>query len=204
MRGNPVSAGLKLIRARIKLSKGVVHILISGAGIAGCTLAYCLQRRGIRSTIVEKSGSRRTEGYMVDFFDSSYDAAERLNLLPDLHGIHYGIPDLAFFGSAGEREFSIPYPSIRKLFDGRHFNFMRGDLVRVLYSKLEGLDVRFGVEVDRVDSNEDRCSVILSDGTNVECSLLVGADGVHSRVRALCFGDESQFLRFFIATLLPL
>lgn len=176
---------------------GRVHILISGAGIAGCTLAYILQQRGIRSTLIEKSLGLRTEGYMVDFFGSGYDVAEKLALLPDFQDIHYGIADLAFLDGAGNLKFSIPYPEIRKLFDGRHFNFMRGDLECVLYSKLKkGVDVRFGVEIDAVEHSENACSVVLSDGTRIDGDLLVGADGIHSKVRALCFGEESRFLRY--------
>jgi len=174
-----------------------MHVLISGAGIAGCTLACCLQRHGICSTIVEKSPAIRTEGYMIDFFGSGYDAAEELGLLPDLEEIHYGIDELVFVHPGGNRKYSVPYPAVRKLFDGRHFNFMRGDLERVLFSKLAGsVDVRFGVEIDSVESRPNGCSVRLSDGAVLEGGVLVGADGIHSKVRALCFGEESRFLRY--------
>ena len=52
-----------------------MHVLVSGAGIAGLTLGLCLNRAGIECTIVEKASSARGAGYMVDFFGSGYDAA---------------------------------------------------------------------------------------------------------------------------------
>jgi 2-polyprenyl-6-methoxyphenol hydroxylase-like FAD-dependent oxidoreductase len=174
-----------------------MHVLISGAGIAGLTLAYALQRRGIESTVIEKSPSLRTEGYMVDFFGSGYDAAEKLGLLPDLEEIHYGIARLSFLDGTGREKYSLAYPDVRKLFDGRHFNFMRGDLERVLHSKLgDRAEVRFGVEIDAVEQTDAGCVAALSDGSSIRASIVVGADGIHSKVRALCFGPEPRFLRY--------
>ncbi len=103
-----------------------MHVLISGGGIAGLTLGLCLHRAGIDCTIVEQAPAARSEGYMVDFFGSGYDAAERLGLLPDLERIHYPISKLAFLDGRGREKFAVPYPQLRKLFENRHFNFMRG------------------------------------------------------------------------------
>jgi 2-polyprenyl-6-methoxyphenol hydroxylase-like FAD-dependent oxidoreductase len=174
-----------------------MHVLISGAGIAGLTLAYCLERRGIESTVIEKSPALRTEGYMIDFFGSGYDAAEQLDLLPDLGKIHYEIARLSFLNGAGREKYSFAYSEVRKLFDGRHFNFMRGDLGRVLHSKLrDRAEIRFGLEIEAVDQTGAGCVAVLSDGARIDASVIVGADGIHSRVRTLCFGPESQFLRY--------
>ena len=60
-------------------------ILISGAGIAGPTLAYWLLRHGFTPTIVEHAPAPRTGGYMIDFWGVGYDVAERMGLLPILH-----------------------------------------------------------------------------------------------------------------------
>ncbi|HYL37020.1 MAG TPA: hypothetical protein VEV17_13985 [Bryobacteraceae bacterium] len=54
------------------------------AGSRGLTLGLCLNRAGVQCTIVERAGSARGAGYMIDFFGSGYDAAERLGLLLDL------------------------------------------------------------------------------------------------------------------------
>ena len=53
------------------MSTKVRNILISGAGIAGPTLAYWLLRRGFTPTIVEEAPSPRTGGYVIDFWDSA-------------------------------------------------------------------------------------------------------------------------------------
>ncbi|MBI4278745.1 MAG: FAD-dependent monooxygenase [Armatimonadetes bacterium] len=174
-----------------------MNVLICGAGIAGLAFAWCLERRGHQPLLVERAAHFRDEGYMMDFFGSGYDAAERLGLLPDLEAIHYPIGRLTFVDARGHERFSLPYaPLRRRLFSNRHFNFMRGDLERVLYDRFEGRRaIRFGTTVARFEQDQTSVQVTLSDGTVERVDLLVGADGVHSHVRALAFGGETRFAR---------
>jgi len=170
-----------------------MRVLICGAGIAGLTLAWCLERRGHEPLVVERAPRLREEGYMIDFFGSGCDAAERLGLLPDLESIHYPIDRLAFVDQAGRERFSVAYRPLRKhLFADRHFNFLRGELEHVLYRRFERRDtIRFGTTVASFEP-AGAMHVGLSDGTAVAADLLVGADGVHSHVRQLAFGDAQQ------------
>jgi 2-polyprenyl-6-methoxyphenol hydroxylase-like FAD-dependent oxidoreductase len=174
-----------------------MHVLISGGGIAGLTLGLCLHRAGVDCSIVEQAPAARSEGYMVDFFGSGYDAAESLGLLPDFERIHYPISKLAFLNGRGREKFAVPYPKLRRLFENRHFNFMRGDLERVLLSKLGGeIDIRYGTTIQSFEQHGDGVTATLSDGSTAQADLLVGADGIHSRVRELTFGPEERFIRF--------
>jgi 2-polyprenyl-6-methoxyphenol hydroxylase-like FAD-dependent oxidoreductase len=140
--------------------------------------------------LVEKASNLRDDGYMIDFFGSGYDAAARLGLLPDLASIHYQIDQLAFVNARGRQRFAIPYSALRhRLFDDRHFNFLRGDLARILYARLDRTaQIRFGATVSRFDEEPNGVSVTLSDGSVQRVDLLVGADGVHSHIRHLAFG----------------
>jgi len=172
--------------------------VICGAGIAGLTTALCLRRLGHEVLVVEKAPGLRGEGYMIDFFGPGFDACERLGLLPDLERIHYLIANVSFADAQGRVRLRLPYPVMRKrLFGDRHFNFMRGELERVLFdNQPTPAQIRFGTSVDSIEQHESHTSVRLTDGEALECDVLIGADGLHSRVRRLVFGDERQFLRF--------
>ena len=52
-------------------------ILISGAGIAGPTLAFWLKAAGFEPTLIERAPALRTGGYVIDFWGLGYDIAER-------------------------------------------------------------------------------------------------------------------------------
>ena len=56
----------------------VKTVLISGAGIAGPTLAFWLKAAGFEPTIVERAPELRRGGYVIDFWGLGYDIAERM------------------------------------------------------------------------------------------------------------------------------
>jgi 2-polyprenyl-6-methoxyphenol hydroxylase-like FAD-dependent oxidoreductase len=178
--------------------EAAVKVLIVGAGIAGLTLALCLRRHGHEVQIVERASELRDAGYMIDFFGSGYDAAERMGLLDDLEAIHYQIPRLSFVATTGRERFTIRYPTLRRrVFDNRHFNVMRGELERLLHDQLRrDVPIRFGTTVEVLREAGEHVSVQLSDGTSETAHLVAGADGVHSKIRRLVFGAPERFERF--------
>ncbi len=166
-----------------------MKVLICGAGIAGLSLALCLERHGHSVDIVERAPQRRDDGYMIDFFGSGYDAMARLGLLPDLAAIHEPVRRLVAVDTKGHFRAAVPYRQMRRrLLADRHFNFMRGRLERLLSSKLTRSTIRFNSTVASIEQNDAGISVGLTDGTTGAYDLLVGADGVHSLIRTLLFG----------------
>jgi 2-polyprenyl-6-methoxyphenol hydroxylase-like FAD-dependent oxidoreductase len=61
-----------------------LEVLISGAGIGGCTLAHWLTRNGHSVTVVERSGALRSSGSPVDVRGPAVDVAERMNIATPL------------------------------------------------------------------------------------------------------------------------
>jgi 2-polyprenyl-6-methoxyphenol hydroxylase-like FAD-dependent oxidoreductase len=173
-----------------------VDVVVCGAGVAGLVLAWRLQEAGHQVVVVEQNLHLRDGGYMIDFFGPGFTASERLGLLPDIAAIHYPVEHLVFVDGSGRRRLELPYPTLRKRwFVDRHFNVMRGDLVRLLHARLRPRTVRFGLSVGSFEDSHDGVRIAFTDGSTMRSHVLVGADGTHSRIRRLTFGPESVFLR---------
>ena len=76
-------------------------VLISGASIAGPTLAYWLRRYGFDVTVVERAGAVRSGGYPIDVRGTAVDVVERMGLLGDLQAAHIDTRRLTFVDAEG-------------------------------------------------------------------------------------------------------
>ena len=72
---------------------------------------------------------------------------------------------------------------------------MRSNLCKTLLQQVGGVECLFGDCVRQISQNENGVLVEFEKGQPREFDLVVGADGLHSLVRKLVFGDESQFLQ---------
>lgn len=174
-----------------------MKILISGGGFAGMTAAYWLKQYGMTPIVVERSGSERTGGYAIDYFATAYDVGERMGIIPQLAAQPIDADFLGFVDSNGENIARLSMMSIRKAFRGKYLPLMHRTIEEALYHSVrDNVEFRFNTTVSAVEQFADSVSVTLSDGTTESFDLLIGADGVHSRVRELVFGLEQDYAHF--------
>jgi 2-polyprenyl-6-methoxyphenol hydroxylase-like FAD-dependent oxidoreductase len=176
----------------------MTNALISGGGIAGLTLGILLKEAGSEPLVIEREPKLRAEGYMMDFFGSGWDVAERMGLVPQLRAIHYPIESLQFVDDRGETYVSVPIDVVRRALGGKYVYLRRSDLEHILYERAiaSGVTIRFGSSIAALSQDDAKVNVTFEDGSDASFDLVFGADGVHSKVRTLVFGDEHQFNRF--------
>ncbi|MGC2638231.1 MAG: FAD-binding domain [Acidobacteriaceae bacterium] len=171
-----------------------MRVLISGAGIAGPTLAWWLARYGFTPTLVEAAPVLRTGGYVIDFWGAGFDVATRMGLEADIRQKGYPVRELRVVGSDGKRTAGFGTASFGRLARGQFTSLQRGDLAATIFSAIQGrVETILGDQIAGLEQDTQQVRVTLEHGGSRTFDLVVGADGVHSRVRRLVFGEEGQF-----------
>ncbi|MFY9690359.1 MAG: FAD-binding domain, partial [Candidatus Acidiferrales bacterium] len=174
-----------------------MRILISGAGIAGPTLAYWLARHGFEPTIVEKAPALRTGGYVIDFWGAGFEIADRMGLTAEILRKGYQVREVRVLGAKGGLAAAFPADAFERATQGRYTSLARSDLAASIFGTIQGkVETIFGDSVRRIEQSERSVAVTFESGAAREFDLVVGADGLHSRIRELIFGGQSQFEKY--------
>jgi len=176
-----------------------MNILISGAGIAGLTAAYWLHQSGHICTVIEQSPTIRTEGYMIDFGGSGWDVAHQMGLIPELESRQHHVNEIHYIKPDGTIATTI---DIKALYDiaavaGKFLVLNRRDVVEALYQHVRDYTkIDFDMSIRSIKQTSDTTHVTFSNGSSEMYDLVIGADGIHSNVRKIVFGEEQQFTKY--------
>jgi FAD-dependent urate hydroxylase len=155
------------------------RVLIVGGGIAGLALARALARDGAAVEVIERDAVPRTAGAGLYLPGNAVRALRALGVEP--HGCE--IPRQRFCDHRGRLLCEV---DVARLWAGVGpcLALDRSDLHTLLLEAAGDVPIRRGLTVERIAGQ----AVELSDGSGDDYDLVVGADGIHSSVRALAFG----------------
>jgi len=174
-----------------------MNILISGAGIAGPTLAYWLLQYGIKPTIVEESPALRRGGYVIDFWGAGVDIAERMGLSEEIKSNGYQMREVRIVNERGEQVAGFPAAAFARATRGRFTSLPRGDLASAIFRRIQDqAETMFGDSISSIEQSEAAVHVRFKSGQERDFDLVIGADGLHSRVRELVFGPQEKFEKY--------
>lgn len=169
------------------------EVLISGASIAGPTLAWWLCRSGFTPTVVEQTPELRAGlgGHAVDLFGPAVDVAEWMGILPKVLAARTQTERVTL-EHPGRSPAEVDLGRLVAGISDRHVEIMRGELTSILHQATrDDVEYRFGDWIRSLDQDCDGVEVSFEHGPPRRFGLVVGADGLHSGVRRLVFGDEA-------------
>ncbi|WP_410595008.1 FAD-dependent monooxygenase [Amycolatopsis sp. lyj-23] len=168
-----------------------LHVLISGASIAGPALAGLLTRAGCTVTVVERAPALRSGGQAVDFKGATHRTVlARMGLLDEVLRRQTGGQDQTIVDAAGRPRAVIPGE-----FTGGEIEIRRGDLAELLYER-SGCEYLFGDTITSLTETAGGVDVTFAHAAPRRFDLVAGADGIHSNVRRLAFGPERGYVQY--------
>ena len=178
-----------------------MRILISGASVAGPVLAYWLSHYGFDVTVVERAPQlRKTGGHAVDLFRPAMEISEKMGVLSQIEALATGTTEMMLYRQGATHPARIDITKLVAAGSDRHVEIMRDDLSEVYYNAgRDEIEYMFG---DSITAISDDGEVTFEHAAPRRFDVVIGADGLHSNVSRLVFGEDAgctQFLGGYLA-----
>ena len=175
-------------------------VTILGAGVAGLALARALALRGAAVTVLEQADAIREVGAGLQISPNGAAVLRGLDLQADLDAASMRAEAVQLIdGPTGD---PVTRLDLARLRPGHGYHFLhRADLIALLLKGAEaaGVTLRLLSRVGEVDLSGPVPAVVLESGERLQTPLLIGADGLHSKVRAALNGAGQPFFTHQVA-----
>lgn len=175
-------------------------VLISGASIAGLSTAYWMNRLGYQVTVVEMASEPRTAGAAVDLRGITVDIAKRMGIFEQLKADRLHVEMVEFKNAEDVTEGSILLANDDAELPEDEIEIERDKFIPYLFNELKNdVEFIFKNSITALNETEDNIQVTFKDGLQKTFHLVLGCDGMHSGVRKIWFGDETEYAHFLNA-----
>lgn len=169
-----------------------MRVLISGAGVAGLTVAYWLKRFNFTITIVERAPALLIGGYKIDVRGSALQVLRKMDIYETVVAENTDMQGAVLVDRNGKvlQEMTGNEFGHRK---GDDVEIIRGALCQIFMDQILDAEFIFGDSIQKISQTSDHVEVTFQNDRVREFDLVIGADGLHSNVRRIVFGEESLF-----------
>jgi FAD-dependent urate hydroxylase len=175
-----------------------LKVVIIGAGIGGLTTGIAMKQAGYRVEIYDRAQELRPAGAGISLWSNGVKVLNRLGLGAKLAAIGGEMNAMEYRSHTDE---PLSYVDLHPLFERvgqRPYPVARTDLQTMLLDAFGPEDVQLGMPCVGVEQDEHTATAIFENGDRATGDLVIGADGVHSAVRAYVVGRpvERRYARY--------
>ncbi|MCA3360138.1 MAG: flavin-dependent oxidoreductase [Roseomonas sp.] len=170
-----------------------MHVLIAGGGVGGLALALMLHQRGIGCTVLEAAPKLKPLGVGINTLPHAIRELAALDLLPALDAVGIRTRELRYLNRFGQEIWKEP----RGIWAGHEvpqFSIHRGHLHQVLWwaaeTRLPKAALLRNARLQSFTQSATGITAHLADGRSLSGDVLIGADGIHSTIRATLHPDD--------------
>ncbi len=169
----------------------IQNALVVGGGFSGMAAAIQMRNAGIAVDLIELDPKWRPEGAGISLSGASLRAFETLGVYGDIVKGGYVADGVALRAPHGVKVGAIPTPKVAGSDVAGGAGILRPELARILAEATlkAGVDVRPGCTYESFDDDGDKVFVAFSDGSRRGYDLMVGAEGLRSRLREKLFPE---------------
>ncbi|RYZ55411.1 MAG: FAD-binding monooxygenase [Proteobacteria bacterium] len=172
-------------------------VLISGASFAGLSTAYWMAKFGYDVTIVEIASGLRVGGTAVDIKESTVDVVKQMGIFDAIRSNRLSLEKWDFKGADDTTLGGFSLRGENDPMTDDEFEIERSVLVSILHGLIKDkVKIVFNEGISDLKETTSGVNATFSSGKSQTYDLIFGCDGIHSAVRRLWFGPESQYMHF--------
>jgi 6-hydroxynicotinate 3-monooxygenase len=168
------------------------RIAVVGAGLGGLTVAGFLQRAGFPTVVYEQAPTFSRIGAGIILSANATKVLRRLGIEQDL--IAAGIKPECYISrtwDTGATQYEIAFDAAsEQRFGGTYLNVHRGDLHAVLEKAVAPGSIAFNHRLVDLQETSDGIRLVFENGVIADADVVIGADGIRSKVRDVLLGPE--------------
>src|SRR6266404_8438236 len=170
-----------------------LRVAVIGGGIGGLTAALSLRQAGFEVDVYEQASELTQIGGGINMGPNAARILRRLGLAAglDREGVRPLFTHQRRWQDGRTLQVAPLNPLCEELYGAPHITIHRADLLAVIASGFPAERIHLGHRLAGLENEGDGAAAWFENGVRITADILVGADGIHSAVRAILFGEEA-------------